>query len=250
MENSDWLFDFISPAAVDPTPPSPSTTTTTITHRLLFPSLPTASQRALLAAKVSTAYNRTRTRTQNPWASFNPYANTLNISTLSFAAGFFANALTLGLTDHMYCTPSAQSSFYRAGTSDSPYADTMLLAVQRSFDGLKPDLRPTPTQIVQSHHPSIDFFPFPSLRRRLIEGLAAHPPAVSEAEFWEDVRADGMVCWGSASAEVGGGGVPWDARSWEAKEWFLEKYVGVLGEEDDELWRASRWWREMRGEYV
>ncbi|KAL5373302.1 hypothetical protein DPSP01_012810 [Paraphaeosphaeria sporulosa] len=249
-ENSDWLFDFISPAAINLPPPTPypsssptALTTATITRRLSFPSLPSPSLRTLLAAKVSAAY----TPTQTPRPPFNPYANNLSLSTLSFAAGFFANALACGAAEHMYCTASAQSSFYRPGITDSPYAATMLLAVQRAFDGLKPDLRPTPVQIMTSHHPAIDFFPFPSLRRRLIEGLARSPPSLSEQEFWEDVRSDGMVWWGNVEA-VGGGGVPWDARSWEAKGWFLEKWVGVLGEEGDELWRASRWWREVRGE--
>jgi hypothetical protein len=241
-ENSDWLLDFITPTAVALTP----TPTSIITYRMCFPNLPTDSQRALLALKVSTAY--TRTRAQPPWTGFDPYRNHLNISTLSFAAGFFANALSLGLTDHMYCNQFAQSSFYRPRITESPYAETMLLAVQRSFDGLKPDLRPTAAQIVQPHHPAIDFFPFPNLRRRLIEGLAQDPPIINEVEFWEDLKADAIVCWGNAGAE--GGGVPWDAQSWEAKEWFLDKYRGVLGEEEDELWRASRWWREMRGEYV
>lgn len=150
----------------------------------------------------------------------------------------------------MFCHQSAQSNFYRPHITDSPYADTMMLAVQRSFDGLKPDLRPTSAQIVQSHHPVIDVYPFPTLRRRLIEGLAQSPPLISEVEFWEDVKADAIVCWGNASADLGGGGVPWDARSWEAKEWFLNKYHGILGDEEDELWQASRWWREMRGEYT
>ncbi|KAJ4360398.1 uncharacterized protein N0V89_000960 [Didymosphaeria variabile] len=244
VENPDWLFDFIAPTAIDLTSPSITTMphATVVTYQMCFPDLPTEQQRAALACKVFAAY--TRTRTQH---LFDPYQNNLNISTLSFAAGFFANALSLGLTDHMYCNPSAQSNFYRPKITESPYADTMMLAVQRSFDGLKPDLRPTSAQIVQSHHPAIDFFPFPNFRRRLIEGLAQNPPLINEVEFWEDLKADAIVCWGSASVDLGGEGVPW---SWEAKEWFLDKYRGMLGDEEDELWRASRWWREMRGEYT
>ncbi|KAL1598828.1 hypothetical protein SLS60_007970 [Paraconiothyrium brasiliense] len=247
VEHPDWLFDFISPTAIDLTSPSMTTMphTTIITYQVCFPDLPTEQQRAALSRKVFAAYSRTRTQNL-----FDPYQNHLNISTLSFAAGFFANALSLGMSDHMYCNPSAQSSFYRPRITESPYADTMMLAVQRSFEGLKPDLRPTCAQIVQSHHPAIDFFPFPNFRRRLIEGLAHNPPLINEIEFWEDLKTDAIVCWGNASADLGGGGVPWDARSWEAKEWFLNKYIGLLGDEEDELWRASRWWREMRGEYT
>ncbi|KAF1980482.1 hypothetical protein BU23DRAFT_444492, partial [Bimuria novae-zelandiae CBS 107.79] len=158
--------------------------------------------------------------------------------------------LHLGLVEHEYCHETAESNFYRPSIAASPYAETMVLAVQRSFDGLKPDLRPTSTQIKTSHHPALDLLPLPTLRTRLIEGLHHKPPFVNELEFWEDLREDGIVCWGNASAELCGGGVPWDARSWEAKQWFLDKYRGILGDEEDELWRASQWWREMRGEYL
>jgi hypothetical protein len=251
-DSHDWLFEFISPAAVDfsssaiartrPIPPR----TTSVGYKIPFPGQPTASQCAQLARVVFAAY----ARAQNPLSMFDPYSNNLNISTLTFAAGFFANALHLGLVESEYCHQTAQSNFYRPKITESPYAETMVLAVQRSFEGLKPDLRPTTTQIVQSHHPAIDVLPFPSMRRHLIEILSQDPPLIDELEFWEDLKADGIVCWGNASAELGGGGVPWDARSWEAKPWFLVKWRCVLGDEDGELWRASRWWREMRGEYL
>ncbi|KAJ4288380.1 hypothetical protein N0V90_011615 [Kalmusia sp. IMI 367209] len=246
-DNPDWLFEFIAPEAVGFSPCAPSAPqTTSIGYKMPFPSQPTAEQCTQLARIVFAAYTRNR----NPWSTFDPYRNNLNVSTLSFAAGFFANALHLGLVESEYCTQTAQSNFFRPRIAESPYAETMMLAVQRGFDGLKPDLRPTPTQIVQSHHPAIDILPFPSLRRRLIEALSHAPPLINELEFWEDVRADGIVCWGNADSELGGGGVPWDARSWEAKTWFLDKYCGILGDEDDELWRGSQWWREIRGEYL
>lgn len=211
-----------------------------------FPKQPTAGQRAELARVVFAAY----TRVSDPLSTFNPYCNNINIAALSFAAGFFANALHLGLVESEYCHQTAQSNFYRPKITDSPYAETMLLAVQRSFEGLKPDMRPTTTQIVKSHHPAIDVLPFPSLRRRLIEALSHDPPLINEVEFWEDVQAEGIVCWGNTSAELVGGGVPWDARSWEAQSWFLTKWRNVLFNEDEELWRSSQWWREMRGEYL
>ena len=211
-----------------------------------FPAQPTAGQCAELARMVHAAY----ARAQNPLSTFNPYRNNLHVATLSFAAGFFANVLHLGLVQSEFCYETAQSSFYRPKIAESPYAETMLLAVQRGFEGLKPDLRPTSTQIVQSHHPAVDVLPFPRLRRRLIEGLSHDPPLLDGLDFWGDLQAGGLICWGNASAELGGGGVPWDSRSWEAKSWFLDKWRNVLGDPDEELWRASRWWREMRGEYI
>jgi hypothetical protein len=236
------VFDFSSSAATRLKPPR----TTSIGWRMVFPERPTADQCAELARVVHAAY----TRTQNPMSTFDPYRNNLNIATLSFAAGFFANSMHLGLIDSEYCHGTAQSNFYRPKITESPYSETMVLAVQRSFEGLKPDLRPIREQIVQSHHPAIDILPFPSMRRHLIEYMYHDPPLIDELAFWEDLKSGGLVCWGNAGKDLGGGGVPWDARSWEAKPWFLDRWRVVLGDEDGELWRASRWWREMRGEYL
>ncbi|KAH8821958.1 hypothetical protein F5884DRAFT_769561 [Xylogone sp. PMI_703] len=250
--SDDLFFEFISPAAVDFSP-SPSTParpippqTTSINYKIPFPKRPTAGQCDELARVVLAAF----TRGQGPLARFDPYLNHLNIAILSFAASFFANALHLGLIESEFCHQTAQSNFYRPKITESPYAETMVLAVQRGFEGLKPDLRPTRTQITQSHHPAIDVLPFPSMRRGLIEALSHDPPLVNESEFWEDLRADGIVCWGDTSRELHGCGVPWDARSWEAKPWFLDKWRCILGGEDGELWQASRWWREVRGEFI
>lgn len=211
-----------------------------------FPGQPTEGQCAELARVVLAAY----TRAPKPLSMFDPYRNNLNVSALSFAASFFSNALHLGLVESEYCHQTAQSIFHRPKITELPYSETMVLAIQRSFEGLKPDLRPSRTQIVQSHHPAIGILPFPSIRRHLIEVLSHDSPLIDEHEFWEDLRKDAIVCWGNASAELSGGGVPWDARSWEAKPWFLNKWRYVLGDEDEELWRASRWWREIRGEYL
>lgn len=250
-QDSDWVFDFLSPSvlemAPDPIPTAVVPYTTTVCGKLNFPGLPTASQCEMLARQVFAAYARRQNTGQ---ISFDPYRNNLNIATLSFAAGFFANALHLGLIEREYCHATAQSIFYRPSIVTSPYAETMTLAVQRSFDGLKHDLRPTPTQITTSHHPAMDILPFPNLRKRLIEGVYRDPPLLNEQEFWEDLKADGIVCWGNASMELNGGGVPWDARSWEAKQWFLDKYHGILGDDEDELWRGSQWWQEMRGDHL
>lgn len=68
----------------------------------------------------------------------------------------------------------------------------------------------------------------------------------------------GLVCWGNAGVgqrdraedELGlaSTGAPWDVRSWEAKDWFLEKYWNLLGGEVGELVRQTEWWRSIRGE--
>lgn len=250
-DGDGWLFDFVSPAVVDISSavvrkPFGPGQTTHIAHTMNFPERPTEGQCTELARVVRNAY----TRAQKPMSVADPYSNHLNVEVLSFAKAFFANQLHLGMVESEFCQQKAQSSFYRAKVFESPYAETMILAVQRSFEGLKPDLRPTTTQIVKSHHPAIDVLPFPDLRSRLIKGLSQDPPLLNESDFWEDLQAGAIICWGNANAELGGGGVPWDARSWEAKPWFLDKWRHVLGDEHGELWQASRWWREMRGEFL
>lgn len=44
--------------------------------------------------------------------------------------------------------------------------------------------------------------------------------------------------------------VPWDARSWEPKVWFLKKYFPLVGDWDDEMWKGARRWSELRGERI
>ena len=157
-EGPSWLFNLTSPTALDYTLCTSSGAakplTTTVSQKIDFPALPTDSQRDIFARLVFATY--TRDRSTKSTTILDPYRLDLNITTISFAAGFFSNTLHLGLVEHEYCHPTAQSNFYCPGIASSPYAETMILAVQRSFDGLKPDLRPTSEQITTPHHPVLD----------------------------------------------------------------------------------------------
>ena len=64
-----------------------------------------------------------------------------------------------------------------------------------------------------------------------------------------DMANDGMRCWGTTMGSVHGRGegMPWDARSWEAAPWFLEKWRWLVGGKDEEISRNSHWWRAMQG---
>lgn len=65
------------------------------------------------------------------------------------------------------------------------------------------------------------------------------------------------MCWGSdAGSGDWGQGVPWSTRSWEAKGWFLRKWMWLIGSEEEEMlagdgegvWSSSRWWWGVRAE--
>lgn len=112
-------------------------------------------------------------------------------------------------------------------------------------------MRPTALQIAKPHPGYLDVFPFPTMRDKLIELMSSESTLFDEDELWKDIENDGLICWGTAGANgvaaPGGGGAPWDSRSWEAPLWFLTKWSWIVGGEDSELAISSEWWRNMRG---
>ena len=83
--------------------------------------------------------------------------------------------------------------------------------------------------------------------------MASDPPLFDEEEMCDDMCQNALVCWGGqgSSGRGSGGmgaGVPWDSRSWEPQPWFLKKYWFLVGDWDDEMWTAARWWHAMRNE--
>jgi hypothetical protein len=92
----------------------------------------------------------------------------------------------------------------------------------RPYTKIKPDLRPSPSQINRSHEFYIDLFPFPHFRERVINMLSLSPPPFEENVLKRDLDNDGLICWGSMNGK--GSGTPWDSRSWEAQGWFLRKW--------------------------
>jgi Domain of unknown function (DUF3425) len=179
-----------------------------------------------------------------------PYANTLRLHQTTVCWAFYQNVLHIGL-DETVCADDAVSPFYRPEAARCAENDALLQSVQSTFACIKRDLRPTRIQITTPHPGYVDVLPFPSVRSRIIELLANDPPLFDEDEFWRDIEAGGLMCWGSIAVRRGtrstAGGAPWDSRSWEAKTWFLAKWSFIVGGEDGELGRASEWWREMRG---
>ncbi|KAM5351506.1 hypothetical protein ACJ41O_004229 [Fusarium nematophilum] len=172
-----------------------------------------------------------------------PYMNTLRIDIICVLSALLQNCLQLGITHAMFCSDDAISPFFRPYTDAQPGAGAVVAAVQRGFRALHFDLRPTDRQIVVEHHPFIDVIPFKDIRDNIIHNM----DVMDEDEFFHD-SLNHLTCWGSvAGAHTGS---PWDSRSWEASETFLQKWSHIVGGEDGELTRNSRWWRSLRGERV
>ena len=174
-----------------------------------------------------------------------PYINHIRLDALTCLAATLANAETLGITADMYFN-STPSPFYRPrnnsqGTSSPPHISSAL-----AFPNIKRDLRPTRIQLLRPHASYLDLLIFPLFRNWVIELATTDNGLFDEEELIADLMSDGLVCWGNVHGRFkGGGGCPWDMRSWEAKRWFLEKWWGFVDVETDEMWSVSQWWWEM-----
>lgn len=181
------------------------------------------------------------------------HRNAIQVHQMCVMDAMLRNLVLIGVPVELFCAEETESPFYRYSRIGSSSGggggddEAATKAVQLSFRGLKHDLRPSRIQVARSHHPYIDVFPIPSVRKRLIE--LQHE--IDEDAFFIDA-IKGFRCWGSRRDShrdpVRGTGSPWDMRSWEATPEFLEKWACVLGDDEGEMARQSRWWRVMRGE--
>ncbi|KAM0346878.1 hypothetical protein ACHAPU_005218 [Fusarium lateritium] len=170
-----------------------------------------------------------------------PYKNNLQIDIICIISAMLENCLALGITRSMYCSDDAVSPFYRHNADTDPSSEAIITSVQRGSRTQHFDLRPTRQQIVVNHHPFIDVIPFKDIRDNIIK----HMHDMDEDEFFHD-SLNHLTCWGSVTGAHTG--TPWDSRSWDATEEFLQKWSHIVGGEDGELARNSRWWRSLRGE--
>lgn len=178
-----------------------------------------------------------------------PYLNAIRIERICLVEAMKTNCLQIGITDTAFCADDSISPFFRL-TDSNHGNDSLVRTVQGIFRTVRPDLRPTEKQITSIHHPFVDILPFPVLRDNLITCI--DDASIDEDEFFYDAL-NGLICWGGAGISRRdkngiGSGTPWDVRSWEAKEWFIQKWWFILGGEEGELVRQSRWWRSLRGE--
>lgn len=173
-----------------------------------------------------------------------PIINHLRIEGLCVLAALQENCIQLGITRPMFCAEDAISPFFRPQLDpSSPDGDVVVSSLKRMFSTIKYDLRPSEAQITTLHHPYLDTLPFRDIRDNVIR-LADQ---IDEDEFLID-SVTHWTCWGGvAGAHTG---TPWDSRSWEASDAFLQKWSVVVGGPEGELARQSRWWKAMRGEEV
>jgi hypothetical protein len=173
--------------------------------------------------------------------------NNIRIKQVLFTAACVANASTLGLSFELASCGDAVSPFFRESVSEDE-ANTACLS---SFRDLKEHLRPCATQLMYAHHPYIDVLPFPTFRERVIKLAYTELPMIDDDDLCRDLENDGLVCWGSAlggGSVATGSGAPWDIRSWEAQSWFLKKWWILIGGAEGEIYKQTRWWRNMRGD--
>ncbi|KAH7329168.1 hypothetical protein B0I35DRAFT_473796 [Stachybotrys elegans] len=155
------------------------------------------------------------------------------------------NCLHLGISNNDFCTDLGMSPFFRPEFESASESDSKaLLSLSRqSYTNVKFDLRPVEGQLVINHHPYIDVIPFRDLRRNLLRML----DEIDEDDFFRDCL-ESWTCWGPSAGIPSGR--PWDPRSWEASEAFLGKWSHVIGGDEGELARQSRWWQSIRGDRI
>jgi Domain of unknown function (DUF3425) len=181
------------------------------------------------------------------WPGFSLGANTLRLQGENSLAAHLAIAATLGITQKSYIEDHPSPFYLSSRAFDSGFpgfgtGDTS----PSSLAKIKPDLRPTNTQLVTPHPTYLDCIIFPSFRDRAIKLSAASK--LDHCDLYCDIVNDGLMCWGSANKSGMENGVAWSMRSWEARPWFLKKWWFLAGGADEEIWKGSRWWRSMRGE--
>lgn len=128
----------------------------------------------------------------------------------------------------------------------------LLSQIRSQYAATPKDLQPVDEQITVAHHIYLDVIPFPSFRQRALQALTQEPPLFDEDELCADISMEnGLVIWGSLGNGQGMEACrPWDMRSWEPQPWFLRKYWFLVGGWEDEMWKASRWWRAVRNERI
>ena len=239
---------------------------------------PSSSSRSSTGPHISTPSPSSIAASASQWPGFSISANYLRMQGINCFAASLSIASSIGITSQSYVEdhPSPfylsarcfESGFCGSGTPAGVVPPTPLftdfdqfsdLAVpllssgarnpfKQSWAMIKPDLRPTPSQLALPHPSYLDCIIFPSFRSRAIS-LSAE----GQLDHWSlftDLIHDGLVCWGSVRSDGMENGVAWSMRSWEARPWFLKKWWFLAGGEDDEVYNNSKWWWSMRGEDV
>lgn len=95
---------------------------------------------------------------------------------------------------------------------------------------LPPAIAPTVHQQIVPHQPYIDMLPWASLRDRVLKSSMVS----DELDLLRDL--EGLEVWGLT---------PWDPMGWEVGPEFVTKWWFLI---DDQILRATNFWRRQRGE--
>ena len=126
-------------------------------------------------------------------------------------------------------------------TAESPFFTGMATPA----DQLPKCLRPTQSQLMLSHHPFIDFLPWPSVREKVLvifsledhlrPPIAVGPLALVNFAYDVEDNAEGVRIWG---------GDVFDSGSWEIGQTLFERWWFLFNRE---IVENSNRWRSLRG---
>lgn len=169
-----------------------------------------------------------------------PHANAIEFLPTTIFTSLLHNAIALGfdLDELTSCGVGGLSPFYHPATpQDDPNA--LVSAATLNLPRAPPEhLRPTLTQVLIPHHPSLDLIPLPKLRDRAISLSAAMPHIFNMWELKLDIYTRGGL--GIQKHRVDRDGKtricrPWERSSWVAAPWFLRKWSMIVDEEREQL---------------
>lgn len=169
------------------------------------------------------------------------YVNHIRLQDVTFLAATLANAASIGISREDYFQDKP-SPFLTAAQREPRSHKS------RTFEHIKPHLRPLDIQLSRPHASYLDLIIFPHFREKAMLHATSDPCLLDQEALFLDMISGGLTCWGSLTGGNGRGcGVPWDMRSWEAKPWFLKKWWFLVGRKDEDMWETSIWWWQLRG---
>ncbi|KAH8812679.1 hypothetical protein F5884DRAFT_314988 [Xylogone sp. PMI_703] len=132
----------------------------------------------------------------------------------------------------MYCQTVTAALWTNADLLQLQCSSTQgVLFIDPADNKAPPSLWPTPLQGLVPHRAHLpDCIPFPSMRDRILEA----GDLVQLEALREDILHAGIRFWGHR---------PWDTRSWEFPEQFVDKWWWLL---DEEIIAMTNFWREER----
>lgn len=157
----------------------------------------------------------------------------LTVPYVPLSTAIVVNLGVMGVKVEQYHSDDATSPFLTGqfyALSDTPLAveDAISVIASRA-----PDFIPTELQLRIDHHPYVDLIPFAGFRDKVLRALSDN--MLDEAELCDDIET-GLRIWGK---------VPWDARSCEWSQDFVDKWSWLMDKQSIE---ASNFWRAQRGE--